>query len=206
MLDDGSVTSVGDAATDSQRRRYMQILNTALDVLKSSGYAHTSMEAIASQSGVGLGTIYRYFQSRDKLLFLATDAWLSNVARAARIERTDQKPKDRVLGAMRAGGERLYSEPVLLEAWVMSHLSSDPNVVELASQSTLFQDINAHSFRDDDDRETVEALGMVMENIWFAGLVRWALGHRKYERIVQEMEAAVIMVFDARKSATGHGG
>jgi AcrR family transcriptional regulator len=61
-------------------RNYQRILEAARDVLGESG-AEASMEQIAARAGVGVGTVYRRFASKDalidELLQLALDQLLS---------------------------------------------------------------------------------------------------------------------------------
>ena len=54
------------ARTDAQRNRE-RILEVAKEAFKRSG-ANTSLDDIATQAGVGAGTLYRHFPTRDALL------------------------------------------------------------------------------------------------------------------------------------------
>jgi len=66
-------------------RNYHAILAAARDVLGESG-ANASMEEIAARGGVGVGTVYRHFASKDalidELLRLALEEVLSSTDRA----------------------------------------------------------------------------------------------------------------------------
>ena len=52
--------------TDAQRNR-QRILEVAKEAFARSG-ANTSLDDIAKQAGVGAGTLYRHFPTRDALL------------------------------------------------------------------------------------------------------------------------------------------
>jgi AcrR family transcriptional regulator len=71
-------------------RNYQRILDAARDVLGESG-ADASMEEIAARAGVGVGTVYRRFASKDalidELLRLAMEEILTAADRA--LARTD---------------------------------------------------------------------------------------------------------------------
>jgi AcrR family transcriptional regulator len=66
-------------------RNYYRILDAAREVLGESG-ADASMEEIAARAGVGVGTVYRRFASKDalidELLQLAHEEVLSATERA----------------------------------------------------------------------------------------------------------------------------
>jgi AcrR family transcriptional regulator len=71
-------------------RNYHRILDAAREVLGESG-ADASMEEIAARAGVGVGTLYRHFASKDalidELLRLVTEEILAAADRA--LARTD---------------------------------------------------------------------------------------------------------------------
>ena len=82
-------------------RNYHRILDAARDVLGESG-ADASMEEIAARAGVGVGTVYRRFASKDalidELLRLALDEILSSTDQA--LARTDGHGLEELLRAL----------------------------------------------------------------------------------------------------------
>src|SRR6478735_12185575 len=54
-----------------EARRKAQILEVAARVFAAHGFANTQVQTIANHVGVGNGTVYRYFPTKDQL-FLAT--------------------------------------------------------------------------------------------------------------------------------------
>jgi AcrR family transcriptional regulator len=82
-------------------RNYHRILAAAREVLGESG-ADASMEEIAARAGVGVGTVYRRFASKDalidELLHLALDDVLSATGRA--LARTDGRGLEEWLRAL----------------------------------------------------------------------------------------------------------
>ena len=82
-------------------RNYHRILAAARDVLGESG-AEASMEEIAARAGVGVGTVYRHFASKDalidELLRLALEEILTSAGRA--LARTDGSGLEEFLRAL----------------------------------------------------------------------------------------------------------
>jgi AcrR family transcriptional regulator len=82
-------------------RNYHRILDAARDVLGESG-ADASMEEIAARAGVGVGTVYRRFASKDalidELLQLALDDLLQSTECA--LARTDGHGLEELLRAV----------------------------------------------------------------------------------------------------------
>jgi AcrR family transcriptional regulator len=54
--------------------RQKQILNASMRVFSKYGYQGTDVEKIANLAGLGKGTVYRYFKSKENL-FLSTLEW-----------------------------------------------------------------------------------------------------------------------------------
>jgi AcrR family transcriptional regulator len=81
-------------------RNYQRILDAAREVLGESG-ADAGMEEIAARAGVGVGTVYRRFASKDaligELLRLALEELMAAVARS--LARTDGHGLEELLRA-----------------------------------------------------------------------------------------------------------
>ena len=57
------------ARTDARvQRRRRQILDAATDVMSTTGFHATSMQAVAERAGISVGLIYQYFGYKDELL------------------------------------------------------------------------------------------------------------------------------------------
>jgi AcrR family transcriptional regulator len=89
------------AARRDAVRNYHRILDAAREVLGESG-ADACMEEIAARAGVGVGTVYRRFASKDalidELLQLALEEILSSTERA--LARTDGYGLEELLRAL----------------------------------------------------------------------------------------------------------
>jgi AcrR family transcriptional regulator len=77
-----SQTAERKPRTDAQRNRE-RILNVAKEAFTRSG-ANTSLDDIAKQSGVGAGTLYRHFPTRDALIEAVYRTEVEKIAAAER--------------------------------------------------------------------------------------------------------------------------
>ena len=70
----GAVTDVAadpSALTKSQAARRERVIRAAMELGAEGGYDAVQMRDVAQRAGVALGTIYRYFSSKDHLLAAA---------------------------------------------------------------------------------------------------------------------------------------
>jgi AcrR family transcriptional regulator len=89
------------AARRDAVRNYHRILDAAREVLGESG-ADASIEEIAARAGVGVGTVYRRFASKDALIDELLQLALEDVLQAAEraLARTDGHGLDELLKAL----------------------------------------------------------------------------------------------------------
>ena len=64
---------------DLEARRKAQILDTAARVFAAFGFANTQVQTIANHLGVGNGTVYRYFPTKEQLFLSAVERGLNEL-------------------------------------------------------------------------------------------------------------------------------
>ena len=69
------------ALTSSQAARRQRVLDAALKLGSNGGYDAVQMRDVAATADVALGTIYRYFSSKDHLLAEALVSWVNDLGR-----------------------------------------------------------------------------------------------------------------------------
>ncbi len=64
------------------KRNYDRIVDVAREVFREQGY-DASLDLVAKRAGVGAGTLYRHFPTRDALLDAIMQSWVDRVEVAA---------------------------------------------------------------------------------------------------------------------------
>jgi len=59
-----------------KEKRKKEIIEATLELFSEKGYEATSMSQIAELAGIGKGTIYEYFESKEELILNAVKAWV----------------------------------------------------------------------------------------------------------------------------------
>jgi len=83
-----------------EARRRSQILDVAARVFASHGFANTQVQTIANHVGVGNGTVYRYFPTKDQLFLATVERGLQ--ALTAEMDRVLDQPLDPLDGLVAA--------------------------------------------------------------------------------------------------------
>ena len=69
-----------DELTSGQRERRARIVDAAVTMMVEVDYADIAVKDIADRADVALGTLYRYFASKDHLMALALSSWSGDVS------------------------------------------------------------------------------------------------------------------------------
>lgn len=76
-------------------KRRKDLALAALDVFAENGFAQTSVQQIAEAVGVGKGTLYEYFDSKDDLILHSMSAWLESYIDESSMDRLSGLPSAR---------------------------------------------------------------------------------------------------------------
>ena len=179
---------------DQQARRRARVVDTARRLAEDGGYDAVQMRAVAQQADVALGTIYRYFASKDQLLL----AVLSQVAEQLEGQINEHPPTgttaaERVADVTGRCCAVLEANPRLGHAMVTALSTSDPSGVEMRDAvneqlKTIIGKALDGQFGDrlDDFDDIVHVLGMV----WFAAMQGWISGRTPSGSMSEELAIA----------------
>jgi AcrR family transcriptional regulator len=180
----------GKRAQNRTRRR-AQVIEAASALAAAGGYDAVQMRDVADRAGVALGTLYRYFPSKDQLLV----ATLVESASELR-DRLSQKPPrgdtaaDRIVDILRRANRYLEREPRLTAAMVAALSSPDPDTTATKHEAfAVLHDIISTALTDGDDEQrhaVIRALG----NVWFAVLIQWTVGMADAAQMAHDLETA----------------
>lgn len=106
---------------DEQRRelRCEEILEKATEVFAQRGYRNTDVQFIADPLGIGKATVYRYFQTKERLFLAAVERGVRRLDEAiGRAVEAVEDPIDKMMGATRAYLEFFEVHPDLVELFI----------------------------------------------------------------------------------------
>lgn len=192
------MASTADTLTKSQAARRQRVLVAALQLGSEGGYDAVQMRDVAATAEVALGTIYRYFPSKDALLAAAMVEWMEDLERRV----TQRAPRgatttERVFDVLRRAIGTMERQPKLAEA-VITALTSDDREAGGASAATtdVMLRVLLQAFPDDVEPATEAAIAKVLGHVWFSCLVAWSNGVGDLTWVAQELETACHVLCD----------
>ena len=165
--------------TANQLARRQRIIDAGVTLMRSREYEDIQIREVAQASGLALGTVYRYFASKEHLFAAVFLEWLSTLSRTVEDEPTagddnHSRLVDVLFRTIRAFEQR----PSFYTLLVMTTRTSDPFVRELReamrenSERVLAAPLVGVS--DDDRTVVVMVVGAMLETAlgaWVSGVI-----------------------------------
>lgn len=184
--------------TERQRARHARVIEATIELASDGGYDAVQMRDVAAHAEVALGTLYRYFSSKDHLLVAALGQWTSELQ-----ERLQQRPPqgtdaERVIETLRRATRAMDREPALTKAFIsaLASLTSEDDAALARAEevyATIAEMINdaLADGRRDDHRDQIR----VLSHVWFASLLTWVRGWNSSKEMLADLETAVRLLF-----------
>ena len=187
-----------ESLTPSQVERRERVLRTALDLGRRGGYDAVQMRDVATEAGVALGTIYRYFSSKDHLLAAALVLWVGELENQVTLRPpTGSTTTDRVLSVIKRAQRAMEREQNLSEALVTALVSPDPGSAACQRQMTIIMTRTiARGLGADLDDTLRDDTARILGHVWFSALVGWVLGWSNIDKVSDEVEIAGHLMLD----------
>ncbi|MEJ5255019.1 MAG: TetR family transcriptional regulator [Acidimicrobiales bacterium] len=182
----------------SQVARRQRVIEAALQLGSEGGYDAVQMRDVATRANVALGTIYRYFSSKDHLLAAALVEWTRDLERRV----TMRPPRgdtiaDRVVDVLRRATRAMEREPKLSAAVVTALSSNDPGVTECQREVGIVMDrIQGLAFPADFDPALQARITRALDLVWFSSLVGWVNGWVGIAETGDELDSAAHLMLD----------
>jgi AcrR family transcriptional regulator len=186
-------TPVPEVLTRSQHARRGRVIDAAIELARAGGYEAVQMRDVSARAEVALGTVYRYFSSKDHLLSAALLEWttrLDAAPLARALSNNTGAPVDRLVTVIRRFTDVTAAEPVLFAAFVTAITKPDPAVLESQAQ---IQDIVRAVLSpplDGVDPEVRDGVVRVLTHVWFSALLGWVNGWTAMGAVADELEFA----------------
>jgi AcrR family transcriptional regulator len=184
--------------TKAQEARRQRVIRAAFELAAAGGYDAVQMRDVAATADVALGTIYRYFSSKDHLLAEVQVEWVRDLSRRvhARPPRSGTIA-DRAVDVLRRATRAMEQEPKLAEALVTALASNDPHAARCQAEiGAAMADAMALAFPDDFDAQRRDDTVRILGHVWFTSLVGWVNNWFGITKAADELELAAHLLLD----------
>lgn len=187
------VTAVdGSPLSDKQLARRQRVIRAALLLAAEGGYDAVHMRDVSQASDVALGTIYRYFSSKDHLLAAAMTEWTAKLqSRVAQSPPRGDTAADQLVDVLGRAWRAMARQPKLTAALVRALSSADPGVQQSAAEVQGQIAAMAAGILSDVDPAVRTDILAVIGHVWYSTLVAWANGRTDFDQVLAELERAV---------------
>jgi TetR/AcrR family transcriptional regulator, cholesterol catabolism regulator len=184
--------------TQSQQERRERMLGATADLAQEGGWDAVQMREVAQRSDVALGTLYRYFPSKE---FLLVSVMLSDIEgladRLAVRPPEGDDPVERVIDVLRRAHRALQREPQVTIAMIRALVSGNQDIAPAVTQTrVLMRRIISDALGAEADADADAADDQLMmsidllSDVWMAALVGWISGVEPAASVVPKLETA----------------
>ena len=190
----------GSPRSTGQEKRREQVLAAAMLLGAEGGYDAVQMRGVADRSGVALGTIYRYFSSKDDLLIAGLAGWIRRTR--MRLEKEEvhcASPHARLTVLLAGVARSTEASPMLMQALVRAYGSTSPASgphkldVETEQQALIVTAIG-------DSYPSSSEIARVFGHVWHSASTRWVTGLAPNGSLEAEFCNAIDLLVPARSA------
>jgi AcrR family transcriptional regulator len=184
--------------TRSQAARRERVIRAALDLGAEGGYEAVQMRDVATRAEVALGTIYRYFPSKDALLLAVMVQWLGDLEqRVTRHPPAGRTTVDRIMDVLGRALRSMDREPRLTAAVIGAMTAGEPASVDAIGEVTsTMARIMRSAFPADVDPAVEASAAKALGHVWWSATIAWANGMGDINWVAGELREAAELIAD----------
>lgn len=183
--------------TPAQRERRERIVRAGLALLKSHDHTQIQMKDVAAEADVALGTVYRYFQSKDHLFAEVLAEWGSHLR--TNVERRPLRGAtnaERLTDVLQRSMRAFQGWPQLARVVMALEASEDPFTREIFARN-MSRNVDIYTeavegLPDDITREVVRVAGSVFD----LQLRQWVVGAQSIAEVYDRIDQAVTLILE----------
>jgi len=188
-----------ESLTEKQSARRQRVIAAAMDLAEEGGYESVQMRDVAARADVALGTVYRYFSSKDQLLAAVWSEWNGALERRIHGQPLQGDTRaERVIDFLRRATKPMERRPKLAAALVMSVASSDPHAASNQREVASWMTRIVVDALDGMDTDEAQAIREVLGHVWYSVLLAWVKGRMESDRMHDVLASACHLLLDPR--------
>lgn len=191
-------SSAPNALARNQAARRRRVLDAAVRLAERGGFETVQMRDVAAEANVALGTVYRYFTSKERLLL---EAMVEQVrALAARVEEAPPvgaTPAARVVDVLARATASLQRHSEVTAAMVRANGSAQPSESDCVREvRELMTGIITGAMHEGSPTQRDLAVARVLQQVWLSALIGWVGGVDEAPRVTADLDTAAHLLLD----------
>jgi TetR/AcrR family transcriptional regulator, cholesterol catabolism regulator len=187
--------------TQSQQARRERMLAVTAELALEGGWDAVQMREVAQRADVALGTLYRYFPSKEYLLVSVMIAEIQGLTdRLAVRPPQGEDPVERVVDVLRRANRALQRQPQVTVAMIKALVSGNEEIAPAVRETrSLMRRIISDALDagathpDGADRKQVHTIDL-LSDVWFAALVSWITGVEPAPALIPKLSDATRVI------------
>jgi AcrR family transcriptional regulator len=181
---------------EHQRKRRERMIAAAIELIEDDDYDSIQIRDVAERAGVALGTVYRYFSSKEHLYAAVLLEWASGIApKLAPINNRPESDEDRLRRVVRSVVKSFQRWPQMMRAEMVLETTSDPHAAALLQEFSRQHDGAIRSVLRDMSPADGEGVSDVVQCVLYRGLRSWALGRCSIADVERNAQRAIDLIF-----------
>jgi AcrR family transcriptional regulator len=183
------------ALARSQAARRRRVLDATLELAAEGGFDAVQMRDVAAAADVALGTVYRYFTSKERLLLEAMAEQQADLrSYLATHPPRDETPAARVVAVLKRANRSLREHPDVTAAMVRSFGTAQVENADIVRRVTeimteiITSAIHAPERRAATAREV--RIARILMQVWLSSLNGWVCGVDGPERVDEDLASS----------------
>jgi AcrR family transcriptional regulator len=205
----GGIPALGGTPrlAQNQLRRMRRIVDAAVELAEAGGFEAVRLRDVAEQSDVALGTLYKYFRSKEDILLFALNEEIERLEASMLARPPAAGPAfERTSDFFRRGTRALARRAQLARAMIRAMAAGDSDtVMKLAALRLRIARLVVATLRGERpdlaaplDRASgsarEQAIAHALMNVWFSSLVGWAAGLHAERAVVESVRSAAGLI------------
>jgi AcrR family transcriptional regulator len=175
-----------EALDEAQRHRRALVVDAARRLMTTTEYDRIQMKDLAAGAGVALGTVYRYFSSKDHLLAEALLAWSAGYPSEPAMSTLPSV--DQLKLAYRLAVRAFEPHPMLYGTMVVLQSSGDPHARAVYERFAARQTEAFERYLPELPPARRADVVRVMSAVLDLNLREWALGRQPVEEVYRMID------------------
>lgn len=189
-------TSHPSELTATQQARRTRVIDSALSQSRRRTFEQIQVKDVAEEAGVALGTVYRYFSSKDHLFAEALVQWVESLqTNVTRYPLTETTPAARLREVLHRCVRAFQGQPNLAKLVTTLTVSSDPFATEAVARMDV---ITSAVFREalvGLEEQTVRPMVRIVYQVLDGLLRMWSAGRLSIVDVYDTLDEMVGLLF-----------